>query len=402
MLKKIILLIAFSIILNAKLVIGLSQSIDKEQAIQDAHWKCFEKALTEIAGQQSYIGKVKKSFRTDYRKDFLDFKSNYFDFSTYKCQNKGNDGFICQVTATINVEKLRAYMSEKVNSSTTMGKNRVGKLNIVLIDNISTRFSKDFISYIQSDVNNSGHSLYVLPKGTPVGSKGNKCQELKEQQKYFKRKGSAYKKALYAVNDKLKSCNENKDVEYLFELNELTFKTIGKTTHNDIIGTLHYRINMLNTKTGKSDHAIKALLLKSIASDTDSLRYKLFEKAGKTVSKELTSNILSSISTKSKNKKFSKVDKYEYMYTLILRGLTNDRTDRNKIKIVKKTISKLNLKLRKNRSESSDQEVVYNFGSNEEVDIENLMYEMYDIADSIGMNIKITDEDDDILVIQFQ
>jgi len=402
MLKKILLIIAMAVVLNAKLVMGLSQSTDKETAIQSAHWKCFEKALNDIAGQQSYIGKIKDSFKEDYEKDFLDFKSNYFEFSTYKCQDKGNDGFICQVNATINVEKIRAYVSEKANSSSTMGRDRMSKLNIVLVDNVSNNYSKDLISYIQSDVNNSGHSLYVLPKGTPVGTKGNKCQELKDQQRYFKRKGSAYKAALRAVNTKLKSCKDNKDVEYLFELNEVTFKTTGKTTHGDIIGTLHYRINMLNSKTGRKDHAIKALLLKNIASDVDSLRYKLFEKAGKTVSRELTSNILSSISSKSANKKFSKFDKYEYVYTIILEGLTNDSSDRHKRKIIKNTVKKYKVKLVKNKKESSNNRLVYNFGTNEEIDTEELMDDIYDVADSLDMPVKIDDKDNNILVVQFQ
>ncbi|MEA2110930.1 MAG: hypothetical protein U9P71_02660 [Campylobacterota bacterium] len=402
MIKKILLAIALSALLSAKTVMGLNQSMNKNIAVENAHWSCFEQALKDIAGQQSYIGNVKKDFRKDFEKDFIGFQTKYFEFSTHKCEERGEDGFVCQVNANINVEKIRAFMSQKANSSKTMGKNRMGNLKIALVDNLDTDSSKDFVTFIQSSLNDSGHSLFVLPKGSLVGSKGNKCKAIEEQYNTYKKKGNSYKSAVKAAKKKLDECKENKDVQYSFELEKIDLDLAGKTTSNEVQGSLNYRIHMLNTQTGKRDYAIKSSLIRSVAQNEKALKFKLFEIGGKNVSKEITSNILNSITKKEDTKKFSKFNKNEYMYTVIMRGLTNDRGDRAKIKIVKDTVASVGVKLRKNRSESTDFEQVYNFGSDEEIDIENLKYELYDLADSIEIPIQVTDESDTILTVQFQ
>ena len=59
--------VCLMVMLNAKSVVGLNQSFDKQIAIQTAHWKAFENILTDLAGQHSYKGSIKKSFKKDFR-----------------------------------------------------------------------------------------------------------------------------------------------------------------------------------------------------------------------------------------------------------------------------------------------------------------------------------------------
>lgn len=402
MIKRIILSLLLISSVYAKSYNGQGQSLDKNVAKQEAHWSAFESALEDLLDGEGVEGKIFTSFRNDFEKDYLTFRRKYFKSSNYECRNL-EDEFVCRVkSSNINLRKVTKYIKKKSNSTTTMGRNRMSKLDIVLIDNVSNSYSKDFITNLHKAVNDSGHSLDVLSKGTPVGKSGNKCEELKRQKKVFKRKGKSYLSALRGVERRLKQCEENIDVKYAFSLDKLEIDVIRKTSDNRVMGSLNYRIFMLNSQSGKREDSIESLLIKAIGSTKKDLDFILYKDASKEITRQITNNILSNISSSSEDKKISKFDKYEYMYTVKLVGLTNDRTDRSRIKIVKDSVKKYGSKLKKNRSEGDDFNQVYNFGSNTEIDLEELMYELYDIADSAGLQIKITDESDDILSVQFQ
>ena len=403
--KKIVLIfLCICAFMNAKGVIGLNQTFDKQSAIQNAHWNAFENILTELVGQYSYKGSIKKSFKKDFQKDFEEFKNEYFDFSTYQCENKQDDGFLCQVRGNINVDKIRAIISEKSNETTTMGKDQMSNLNIVLIDDISNENSKDFVSYLQADLNNSGHSFVLLGKGTPVGKKGNKCKSFEEKLKKYKKKGSSYESAVRAVQKKLDDCKENQDVEYAFSLDKLKIINAAKSTHGEYKSTLTYRIIMFNTQKGKRDQSIKPHVVTAYAQDTETLKLRLFEKASLKASSEMTSNLLGYISKKQKknSKKTKKMKKFDYMYTVILMDITNDGSDRGKRKLIRDAIKKFNAKPVRNSKESKDHEQVYNFGTNDDIDLEDFVDSIYDLADSIGIPVQITDDGNNILNIQFQ
>lgn len=369
--KIVILLLCIFVFSYAKSVNGMNQSFDKQVAIQNAHWKAFELILKDLTGHNAYKGSVKKSFKLDFEKDFETFKNEYFDFSTHQCENKGEDGYLCLVQGNINLEKIRAILSEKSNQSTTMGKEKMGNLKIVLIDDISNEISRDFIDTLQSDLNNSGHSFIVLPKGTIVGKKGKKCESIKSKIKKYKKMGNSYKSAVRASKRKLEECEENQDIEYAFSLNKLKIKNVGESTHGEMIGTLTYRITMFNTQSKKQDQAVKPLTLKAYAEDKDTLYSKLFTKASQTATRDMTNNLLSYVSKKQnkKSKQSKKLNSYEYMYTVILMGITMDGNDRGKRRIIRDAIKKFNAKPKRNGSESTDYEQVYNFGINDELDI---------------------------------
>lgn len=413
MIKKILfvcLLMAYSFLIAsisyAKVYTMVNQSPTKDEALMEAQWLNFQGALQEIVKNNSFVGNIQESFRAEMEKDFAAFKKKYIDFSTFTCQDLGENGFFCEVKSGIRLEKIRTFVKHKTNSSRTMGKAKMANLEIVLIDNVLDEVSKDFITYIQSNLNNSGHSLYVLPKGTMVGQKGNRCEAIKAQYEKYKKKGRAYKSAANAAKKRLDECAENKSVQYAFSLEKLVLvlDDTKKTTSNYPIGTLTYRILMLNAQTGRRDHTIKSNVKKAVASDKESLKFKLFDQASQEVSGEITNNILDFIAMKQskKIKKRKKLYTFANNYTVVLTGVTTDGEDREKLKVVRDVIKQFNAKPKRNSEESTDFEQIYNFGTNDEIDIEDFMYALYDIADSIGEKIRITDNGNDRVTIQYQ
>jgi hypothetical protein len=345
---------------------------------------------------------VANSFKSDMDKDFLSFKRTHFRNASSRCHNLGEDGYECKVIASLDLDKLKALVAKKANSSRTMGRDKVENLVIVFIDDINNEMSKDFDTNLHASINDTGNSLIVKTKGTQVGIKGNKCESLQQKKLKFQRKGRAYKTALEAVEKKLKECEENSDVQYLFKLKSLKYNRLGIDTYSRVVGSLSYRISMINVQTGREDNAVRAKIIKSFASDENSLKFKLFQKAADSASREIMSNILNSISKKHRKKSQKKFDKYENYYTVIVRGVTNDASDRNKLKIIRKSIKQLHAKPKRNYKESTDFEQVYNFGSNEELDMEDFSDNLYDMADSLDFRINVLNKGDNIMIVQFQ
>jgi len=403
-LKKVffvILAILMSMELNAKVFQSMAQFPTKEMSIQEATWKGFENALMEIIGEDME-GSIVNSFKKDMEIDFEAFKRKYTDFSTYQCQDLQDDGFYCEVQSNISFRKLRSYIKKKSTKSKTMGKDTLDSLDIALVNNVSTKDSKSFLNALISAVNKSGNNLYILEKGTQVGIKGNYCKEIQKAYETVKKKGSSYQHAIDSAKKKLEECKQNKSVEYAFSLDVLTFNKIGKTDLDEIEGDLTCEISMINSQTGKRNRSIEPLVLQDVDSSKRKLKVYLYKQMAVKVSEQLTENMLDYISTKNNKKQTRKIQKLEYMYTVILMGLTNDSQGRGIKRIFKDGIKKMGYKIRRNATESTDFEQVYNFGINEEIDIEDFMDELYDLSDSVAIPIQITEDGNNILNIQFQ
>lgn len=407
MLKKLFLvLIAFSVVLNAANIVRMKQVASaptKQEAIEDAHWLMFESAIGKVLGQSSYGGSVSDSFKSDMEKDFLSFKKRHFKNDKAKCNNLGEDGYECLVLASMDLDKLKYDVSKKSNSSKTMGKSNVEGIEIVLVDEVDSKLSKRFTKEIHASSLETGSNLSVVKKGTQVGIKGNKCESIKAQREIYKRKGSAYKSALISIDKKLKDCQENKSVAYAFKLSSLEYiQNPQKDRYGSYTGELTYNISMINTQTGKEDNAVRSETVTSFAPSVNQLKSKLNKKAALKANSEMTNNILTSISKKTRKAKRKKAEKFDYYYTVILMGMTNDADDRNKRKIVKSVIKEIGAKAKKNNTESTDFEQVYNFGHNEELDLEEFGDMLYDMADSMALRIQVNQKSDDIIVVQFQ
>jgi len=403
--KKIILIfLLLSVYLTADIVRmrAVEQAPTKQLAIENAHWTIFEQALDKIIGASSYVGNVKTSFKEDMEKDFVEFQKTYYRNLKVKCNDLGNDGVQCLVLANLNLEQIKAIVAEKSTSTTTMGSNSVRGLEIVLIDEVDNELSRDFISNLQASINDNGNSLRIEKKGTQLGTKGNRCQDIKKQYDKYRKKGSSYKSTLVAIEKKLEECKNNQNVKYLFKLTKLKFQTQNRDSYNNINGNITYRISMIDTQTGKEDNAVRSANIESFAPNKESLKFKLYKEAANSATREITNNILKNIRAKSKSKKISKITKYDYFYTVILSGVTYDSKNRNKIKIVKDVIKKLGTKAKRNSQESSDFEQVYNFGLNEEIDTEDLVFDIYDMADAVGFKIQVKDKGNNIIVVRFQ
>lgn len=401
--RQIVIICFCFIAIFARNYESLGQSFDKESAIKKATWINFENALNEIAGLSSYGGNIKNSFENDFNKDYEGFVNKYMDINiVQKCVQNQDNGYVCSVLSKIKQDKLKRYLSKKTNSFSAMGKNRLRNIVISLIDNVSNETSKDFVTYLQSSIANSGNTLYLLKKGTPVGNKGNNCNAIRSQYEKYKKRGGSYGSALRAAKKKLEECEENRNIKYLFSLDKLEYKSSRDNYSNTYEGSLTYRILTLNSQTGRVDSAIKTNTVQSYANSEDMLKTKLFEKASIVASSEVTNNLLDYISNKNSTKIYSKLDSLKYNYTLVLVNITTDSEDRNRIRLVKDMIRKNGFKPIKNRSESSDYKQVYNFGSSKQLDLEDFMYDMYDMADSVGIKIDIADVGDDILEIQFK
>ncbi|MFK5881998.1 MAG: hypothetical protein QM482_07270 [Sulfurospirillum sp.] len=398
----VLLILCMALSANMVRVRAAEQAPTKQEAIQNAYWVVFEQALDKIMGASSYVGNVKESFKADMDKDFVEFQKTYFRSPRTKCNNLGEDGYECLVLANLNLEQIKAIVAEKSNSSTTMGRDSVENLDIVLVDEVDNDLSRDFITNLQGSINDSGNSLRVVKKGTQVGARGNKCASIERQYKKYKAKGSAYKSALMAIKEKLQECKNNKSVNYLFKLTNLKFHLTGKDSYGNLNGSLIYRMNMLNTQTGRVDNAIRSKDIESFGATKDQLKFKLYRKAADIASREITNNILRSIRKKTRVKKVSKIKKYKYFYTIIISGVTYDSKNRNKIKIVKDVIKKLGARPKRNSAESKDFEQVYNFGTNSEIDTDDLVFDLYDMADAIGFKIQAKDKGNNIIVVRFQ
>ena len=405
MVKRIVaVLFILSVALGANMVRmkAVEQAPTKQEAIQDAYWVIFQQALDRVMGASSYVGNVKESFKTDMDKDFIEFQKTYFRNPRTRCNNLGEDGYECLVLANLNLEQIKAIVAEKSNSSTTMGRNSVENLDIVLIDDVNNDLSRDFITNLQGSINDNGNSLRIVKKGTQVGAKGNKCVSIEREYKKYRAKGSAYKSALVAIKQKLQECKNNKSVNYLFKLTNLKFHITGKDSYGNLNGSLIYRMNMLNTQTGRVDNAIRSKDIESFGATKDQLKFKLYRKAADIASREITNNILKSIRKKTRVKRVSKIEKYKYFYTVVISGVTYDSKNRNKIKIVKDVIKKLGARPRRNSAESKDFEQVYNFGTNSEIDTDDLAFDLYDMADAVGFKIQVKDKGNNIIVVRFQ
>ncbi|MDF1875243.1 hypothetical protein JHD48_05820 [Sulfurimonas sp. SAG-AH-194-I05] len=407
MLKKVLLvLITLAVILDAKNMVRMKKvetAPTKQEATELAFWYMFEDALGKVLSSSSYDSNTADSFKSDMEKDFLEFRKTHFRSTKVKCNDLKEDGFECRVIASIDLDRLKSKVAKKNNSSTTMGKNALEDTIIVLIDDVDSDISKDFTKYVHAISLESGTDLRVEKKGTQVGVKGNKCESIKKQQKKYKRKGSSYQSVLDSINIKLKQCEENSDVKYLFKLTKLKFALDAeKDRYGSYTGSLTYALSMVNVQTGREANAIRPKTVESFHSNIDSLKAKLYEKAASLANAEMTSNMLKNTAKKQRKKKKRKVQHFEYMYTITVMGITNDADDRHKRKIIKESIKALGSKAKKNTKESSDFEQVYNFGSNEELDMEEFGDELYDMADSLGFRIKFTDKGDDIVVVQFQ
>lgn len=393
-----------TISLNAEIVRirAVEQAPTKQEAIQNAHWIIFEQALDKIIGASSYIGNIKTSFKTDIEKDFIEFQKNYYRNLKIKCNDLGEDGTECLVLASLNLDQIKAIVAEKSTNTTTMGRNSVQNLEIVLIDEVDNELSKDFISNLQGAINDNGNSLRLEDKGTQLGSKGNACDSIKREYEVYKKKGSSYKSVLISIKEKLNECKSNKDVKYLFKLSKLNFNTKGKDTYGNINGSLTYRIDMINVQTGRVDNAIRSANIESFAANKESLKFKLYEKAANVATREITNNLLKSIRVTSKTKKIDKIKKYDYFYTIILSGITYDSTNIEKIKFIKQIVKGYHAKAKRNSNESQDYEQVYNFGTNEEIDTEELIFDIYDKAKQASYIVQIEDKDNNIIIVRFQ
>lgn len=401
--RKILIICFCFVAVFSKNYESLGQSFDKESAIKKATWINFENALNEIAGLSSYGGNIKNSFEKDFNKDYGGFIDKYMDVNIVKqCSKTQNNGFVCAVLSKINQDKLKRYLNKKTNSFSTMGKSRLKNIAISLIDNVFNEISKDFTTYLQSNIANSGNTLYLLKKGTPVGNKGNNCLAIKSQYEKYKKRGNSYKSALRAAKKRLEECKENKNIKYLFSLDKLDYRSSQDSYSDTYEGSLTYRISTLNSQTGRADSAIKTNTVQSYANSESMLKTKLYEKASTIASSEITNNLLDYISHKNNTKIYSKLNSLKYNYTLVLVNITTDSEDRNRIRLVKNMIRKGGFKPIKNRLESSDYQQVYNFGSSKQLDLEDFMYDMYDMADSVGIKIDIADVGNNILEIQFR
>ncbi len=405
MIKKSILILLFlTISLNANIVRmrAVEQAPTKQEAIENAHWVIFEQALDKIIGASSYVGNIKTSFKTDMQKDFIEFQKTYFRSPKTKCNNLGENGYECLVLANLNLEQIKAIVADKSTNTTTMGKNSVQNLEIVLIDEVNNELSKDFISNLQGAVNDNGNSLRIEKKGTQLGVKGNKCNNIQRQYEQYKKKGASYKKALIKIEEKLNECKNNKDVKYLFKLTKIKFNTLGKDSYNNITGNLIYRINMIDVQTGKIDNAIRSANIEDFAPNKESLKFRLYQKAANVATREITNNLLKSIRLNSKTKKIAKIKKYDYFYTIILSGITYDSTNIDKIRFIKRIIKTYHAKAKRNTNESKDYEQVYNFGTNEEIDTEDLIFDIYEKAKQASYAVQIEDKDNNVIVVKFQ
>jgi len=408
MLKRILLvLLLLTIIVDAKNIVrmkSMETGNTKEEAVQNAHWYMFKDAIDKVLGSSSYTGNVINSFKSDMEKDFPDFKRTYFRNVKTKCKEIPGEGFQCLVLASVDIDNLKALVSEKSNSSTTMGRTSLEDLEIVLVDNVASSLSDRFTKEMQKSANDNGVTLRVAKKGTPVGRKGNSCKELEKQYKLYKRKGSAYRQALNSVKVKLDQCKNNADAQFLLSLNSLKFNVNNKKDrYGSYNGELTYSIDMMNSQTGRNSSAITSETVTSYADSINKLKSKLNKVAAVKANSDMISNILKSISKKSRKKQHKKVrDHFENYYTVILRGVTSDGDDRNKLKIIRTAIKSFGAKPKRNSKESKDFEQVYNFGSNEEIDLEDFSDKLYDIADSVDFRIKVEDQGDNIVVVQFQ
>ncbi len=405
MMKRLFfILFAFSLLLSAESlrIRTVERAPTKQEAIENAHWIIFEQALNKVLGASSYVGNVKQSFKDDMQKDFLGFQRKYFRNLIIKCNKLSEGGDECLVVASINLDKLKAIVGEKSNSSTTMGRHRVGKIQMVLIDNVANKLSHNFITQLQASVNDNGDRLRVEKKGTPVGKKGNKCSEIERERAIYAKKGKSYRAALRAIEKRLKQCRENQNVKYLFNLTDITFHLLGKDSYGNATGELSYTMNMVNTQTGRVDNAIRSGIKESFAPTKEQLIYKLCKIAANEASKEMTNNILKGVREKNREKSFSKLDKFKYNYTVILSGITYDAKNRKKLKMLKNVVKQFGAKARRNSIESKDFEQVYNFGTNDDIDTDDFTFALYDMAKSMGFNIEVTDKGNNIFVITFR
>jgi hypothetical protein len=404
MIKKILLvLLVLSIALDAKNLVrmkNVESAPTKQEAIEGAFWNMFEDALgTVLGGNSNYDSNTAESFKSDMEKDFLAFRKMYFRSPKIKCNNNGEEGYECMVLASIDLDKLRSKVSKKNNSTTTMGRNALENIVIVLIDDVNTDLSRGFTKAVHADSLDSGTDLRVEKKGTQVGSKGNKCTSIKSRLHKYARGSAAYR----ATQKKIKECKENSDVEYMFKLTQLNYHLDAqKDRYGSYTGSLTYRLSMINTKTGRENNAIREKTVSSFDSNKDKLRSKLYEKAAALANAEMTDNMLQNTSKKERKKKRKKIQKYEYYYTVILTGMTNDSSDRKKRKIMKETIKEMGGKAKKNIAESSDFEQVYNFGTHEEIDLEEFSDKLYDMAEALNFNINVSEKSDTIVVVQFR
>ena len=399
-------LILLSVILDAKNMVRMKQvesGQTRQITVEKAHWNMFEDALGKTIGDASYDGSVKNAFKSDFNKDFQSFQDTHFKNVKVKCNDNGPDGFECLVMASMDLDKMRKLYSKKSNSSTAMGRNKIEDVEVVLIDDVGSKLSALFANELHAYSKKSGSDLRVEKKGTPIGSKGNKCSKLEADLKKYKRKGGAYKKAVRATKEKLAQCKENKSVDYAFRLVNLELNIDDKKDkYGSYKGEITYTIHMLNTQTGRRENSIPGETVSSFANSINKLKSKLAKKAANMANTEMNNNMLDSISTKTRKKKSKKLNKYAYTYTTIIRGLTTDADDRHKRKIIKETIKELGCKAKKNRAESTEFEQVYNFGSKEELDMEEFSDTLYDMADSLGFRIKVSEQSDDVVVVQFQ
>jgi len=403
MIKKILLvLVLISVLLDAKELVRMKKvetAPTKQEAVENAFWYMFEDALGNIVGNSSYDSKTAESFKSDMEKDFLEFRKTHFRSQRVKCNNLGEDGYECMVLATMDLDKLRSKVAKKNNSSTTMGKNTLENVIIVLIDDVDNSLSRGFVKAIHADSLDSGTDLRVEKKGTQVGSKGNRCESIKNRLRKYSVGSAAYR----ATKKKIQECKENSDVEYMFKLTQVKFNLDPKKDrYGSYTGSLTYRLSMINTKTAKESNAIREKTVTSFDTNKDRLRVKLYEKAAALANAEMTHNMLENTSKKERKKKRKKIQKYEYYYTVILRGMTNDRSDRQKRRLMKDTIKEMGARAKKNIAESSDFEQVYNFGTHEEIDLEEFSDKLYDMADALNFQIRVDEKSDDIVVVQFQ
>jgi len=403
MIKKILLvLLLLSVMLDAKNLVRMKKvesAPTKQEAVEAAFWYMFEDALGTVLGNSSYDSSTAESFKSDMEKDFLEFRKTHFRSPKIKCNNLGEEGYECMVLASIDLDKLRSKVAKKNNASSTMGKNALENVIIVLIDDVNSDLSRGFTKAVHADSLDTGTDLRIEKKGTQVGSKGNKCESIKRRLHKYSRGSAAYR----ATQKKIKECQENADVEYMFKLTQVKFHIDDqKDKYGAYTGSFTYRLSMINTKTGKESNAIREKTVTSFDSNKDRLRSKLYEKAASLANAEMTHNMLENTAKKERKKKRKKVEKYEYYYTVILTGMTNDSSDRKKRKIIKETIKEMGGRAKKNIAESSDFEQVYNFGTHEEIDLEEFSDKLYDMAEALNFRIHVTEKSDEIVVVQFQ
>lgn len=367
-------------------------------ALKEAYWNLFEEGLRKIIGLRMADGAVRNCFKIDFEKNFKNFEDYYFKDVVKKCWQSAEQ-FECSVLASLDMQKLT--VKTKKHARQCRIEAPIGSQDILIVRNYKNKLADLLGNNLQAKLRNAGHMVYLTEPGTPSAVREHNCNEIQQVlQERISREGD-YDSSIMELQNKVDECKKSQNIDYVLKVNALSVIQEDYDVKRRLIsGNIEYDVTIVNRQTGFRENSISKKYLKSDGRGNSDISAK------KDLDDILIAKLVALIN-KRMNEIFidSEKDLFKegYRYTVIVQGLKKDNASRKKLRMVRDTLKKsYDTKPKRDDAASQSGESVYRIQVKQEVDLEDVLDELYNAAESKGYDgFKAEIDQNSAIVVKF-